>query len=130
ASEAATFGVPFLKLGILPGDCRAWLMPRNIGYARAAEMLFTARTLDARTAMEGGMVSRVVAPEQLMVEAMAIAEEIAARPPHALRMTKALLRQGWDGTFDQILEMSAAMQAMAHLTGDHDEGVTSVLETR
>lgn len=130
ASETASFGVPFLKLGILPGDGGAWLMPRNIGYARAAEMLFTARTLDAKTAMEWGLVSRVVAPERLMDEAMEIAEEVAARAPQALRMTKALLRQGRDATFDQILEMTASMQALAHLGEDHLEGVTAVLEKR
>lgn len=130
ASEAASFGVPFLKLGILPGDGGAWLMPRNVGYARAAEMLFTARVLDARTALDWGLVNRVVPAERLMDEALATAAEIAAQAPHALRMTKALLRQGRDATFDQILEMTAAMQALAHLTDDHAEGVSSVLEKR
>lgn len=130
ASEAASFGVPFLKLGILPGDGGAWLMPRNVGYARAAEMLFTSRTLDAATALEWGLVNRVVPADRLMDEALATAEEIARRAPHALRMTKALLRQGRDGTFDQILEMTAAMQALAHLTDDHAEGVAAVLEKR
>lgn len=130
ASDTASFGVPFLKLGILPGDGGAWLMPRNIGYARAAEMLFTARTLDAQTAMQWGLVSRVVAPERLMDEAMMIAGEVAAQAPQALRMTKALLRQGRDATFDQILEMTASMQALAHLSDDHLEGVTAALEKR
>jgi 2-(1,2-epoxy-1,2-dihydrophenyl)acetyl-CoA isomerase len=65
-----------------------------------------------------------------MDEAMAIATEVAAQPPQALRMTKALLRQGRDATFDQILEMTAAMQALAHLTDDHLEGVNAVLEKR
>ncbi|HZV85112.1 MAG TPA: crotonase/enoyl-CoA hydratase family protein [Brevundimonas sp.] len=130
ASETASFGVPFLKLGILPGDGGAWLMPRNVGYARAAELLFTARTLDARTAMEWGLISRVVAPERLMDEALQIAAEIAARAPEALRMTKALLRQGRDASFDQILEMTASMQALAHLTEDHAEGVAAALEKR
>lgn len=130
ASETASFGVPFLKLGILPGDGGAWLMPRNVGYARAAEMLFTARVLDARTAMEWGLVSRVVAPERLMDEALAIADEVAAQAPAALRMTKVLLRQGRDASFDQILEMTAAMQALAHLTDDHAEGVAAALEKR
>jgi 2-(1,2-epoxy-1,2-dihydrophenyl)acetyl-CoA isomerase len=105
-------------------------MPRNVGYARAAELLFTARTLDARTAMEWGLISRVVAPERLMDEALEIANEVAARAPEALRMTKALLRQGRDATFDQILEMTAAMQALAHLTEDHAEGVAAALEKR
>ena len=130
ASEAASFGVPFLKLGILPGDGGAWLMPRNIGYARAAEMLFTARTLDAGTALEWGLINRVVPAGMLMDEALATAGQIAAQAPHALRMTKALLRQGRDATFDQILEMTAAMQALAHLTDDHAEGVAAALEKR
>ena len=130
ASETATFGVPFLKLGILPGDGGAWLMPRNVGYVRAAELLFTGRTLDARTALEWGLVNRVVPADVLLDEALKTAGEIAAQAPNALRMTKALLRQGRDATFDQILEMTAAMQALAHLTDDHAEGVVAVLEKR
>jgi enoyl-CoA hydratase/carnithine racemase len=56
--------------------------------------------------------------------------EVAAQPPHAQRMTRALLRQGRDATFDQLLEMTAAMQALAHLTDDHAESVNAVLEKR
>lgn len=130
ASDAASFGVPFLKLGILPGDGGTWLMPRNVGYARSAELLFTGRTLDAATALEWGLVNRVVPAAALMDEAMVMATTVAGQAPQALRMTKALLRQGRDATFDQILEMTAAMQALAHLTDDHAEGVAAVLEKR
>ncbi len=130
ASDRASFGVPFLKLGIIPGDGGSWLLPRNVGYARAAEMLFTARSIDAETAQAWGLVNRVVPHDRLMEEAMITAEQIAAQPPQALRMAKALLRQGRDMSFDQMLEMSAAMQALAHLTEDHIEGVTAVLEKR
>ena len=130
ASDRASFGVPFLKLGIIPGDGGSWLLPRNVGYARAAEMLFTARSIDAETAERWGLVNRVVPHELLMDEAMATAAQIAAQPPQALRMAKALLRQGRDANFDQMLEMSAAMQALAHLTQDHIEGVSAVLEKR
>ncbi|MFA4899671.1 MAG: crotonase/enoyl-CoA hydratase family protein [Brevundimonas sp.] len=130
ASDRASFGVPFLKLGIIPGDGGSWLLPRNIGYARAAELLFTARSIDAATAAEWGLVNRVVAHEDLMTEALAVAAQVAAQPPQALRMAKTLLRQGRDTTFDQMLEMSAAMQALAHLTEDHQEGVAAVLEKR
>ena len=130
ASDRASFGVPFLKLGIIPGDGGSWLLPRNVGYARAAEMLFTARAIDAATAEQWGLVNRVVGHDQLMREALATAAQIAAQPPQALRMAKALLRQGRDMNFDQMLEMSAAMQALAHLTEDHQEGVAAVLEKR
>jgi 2-(1,2-epoxy-1,2-dihydrophenyl)acetyl-CoA isomerase len=130
ASEAASFGVPFLRLGIIPGDGGSWLLPRNIGYARAAEMLFTARSIDAATAADWGLVNRVVPAAALMEEALATAAQVAAHGPQALRMAKTLLRQGRDMNFDQMLEMSAAMQALAHLTDDHAEGVAAVLETR
>ncbi|QIF82511.1 crotonase/enoyl-CoA hydratase family protein [Brevundimonas sp. 'scallop'] len=130
ASDRASFGVPFLKLGIIPGDGGSWLLPRNIGYARAAELLFTTRSIDAATAAEWGLVNRVVAHDSLMDEALAVAAQVAAQPPQALRMAKTLLRQGRDTTFDQMLEMSAAMQALAHLTEDHQEGVAAVLEKR
>lgn len=130
ASDRASFGIPFMKLGIIPGDGGSWLLPRNIGYSRAAEMLFTARSIDAETADRWGLVNRVVAHETLMEEAMATARQIAAQPAQALRMGKTLLRQGRDMNFDQMLEMSAAMQALAHLTEDHIEGVTAVLEKR
>jgi 2-(1,2-epoxy-1,2-dihydrophenyl)acetyl-CoA isomerase len=130
ASDRASFGVPFLKLGIIPGDGGSWLLPRNIGYARAAEMLFTSQSIDAETAERWGLVNRVVAHDRLMDEALATADQIAAQPPQALRMAKTLLRQGRDTTFDQMLEMSAAMQALAHLTDDHQEGVAAVLEKR
>lgn len=130
ASEAASFGVPFLKLGIVPGDGGAWLLPRNVGYARAAEMLFTARSIDAATAAEWGLVNRVVPAADLMDEAMRTAGAVAVHAPHGLRMAKALLRQGRDVNFDQMLEMTAAMQALAHLTADHAEGVSATLEKR
>ncbi|ELR04063.1 hypothetical protein GMDG_08978 [Pseudogymnoascus destructans 20631-21] len=77
-------------------------------------MLFTARSIDAATA----------------AEPLITAAEVAAHGPQALRMAKTLLRQGRDMNFDQMLEMSAAMQALAHLTDDHLEGVTAVLEKR
>ncbi|WP_296815186.1 crotonase/enoyl-CoA hydratase family protein [Brevundimonas sp.] len=130
ASTEARFGVPFVKLGIIPGDGGAWLMPRYAGYARAAELLFTGKTIDAETALAWGMVNRVVAHDDLMSEALALADEIAAQPGQALRMAKALLRQGREASFDQLLEMSAAIQALAHLTEDHHEGVTAALEKR
>jgi len=130
ASDRAVFGIPFLKLGIVPGDGGAWLMPRHVGYARAAEMLFTCRSIDAETAERWGLVNRVVPHDRLMDEAMETAGQIADQAPHALRMAKALLRQGRDVTFDQMLEMTAAMQALAHLTDDHVEGVGAALEKR
>src|SRR5262249_44883552 len=94
ASDKARFGVTFLRLGLVPGDGGAWLLPRVIGMARASELLFTANLIDAATAAEWGLVNRVVPHESLIDEALALANRIAEQPPHALRMGKALLKHG------------------------------------
>ena len=130
ASQSARFGVTFLKVGLIPGDGGAWLLQRVIGFSRAAEMLFTGDVIDAATALEWGLVSRVVAPERLLDEALAVAERIAAQPPHALRLAKGLLRQGRDGSYAATMETSAAAQGLCHLTEDHIEGIDAVLEKR
>jgi enoyl-CoA hydratase/carnithine racemase len=129
-ADNSRFGVTFLKLGLVPGDGGAWLLPRTIGMSRAAEMLFTGDVIDAQTAVAWGLVSRAVPADTLLDEAVAMAERIAAQPPHALRLTKSLLRQGQSASYDTIMEMSAAAQAIAHLTEDHMEGVDSILEKR
>jgi enoyl-CoA hydratase/carnithine racemase len=130
ASDKAKFGVTFLKLGLIPGDGGAWLTPRIVGWSRACELLFTGDVIDAQTAMDWGFVSRVVEAEALMDQARLMANKIALQPPHALRVTKALMRQGQTSTFDNIMELSAASQGLMHHTGDHEEGVSAILEKR
>ena len=130
ASSKAKFGVTFLKLGIIPGDGGTWILPRIIGEARAAELFYTGDVIDAQTALDWGLVSRVVEPEALMEEARALAAKVAAMPPHALRQAKNLMRQGRSVSYDTALEMAANAQALMHLTGDHEEGVDALLEKR
>jgi enoyl-CoA hydratase/carnithine racemase len=130
ASDAARFGVTFLKLGLIPGDGGAWLLPRVIGMSRASELLYTGEVIDAATAAEWGLVSRVVPAPRLMDEALALAERIAAQPPDALRLAKSLLRAGQTASYDTLLEMSAAVQALAHHSQDHMEGVNALIEKR
>jgi enoyl-CoA hydratase/carnithine racemase len=130
AADTARFGVTFLKLGLIPGDGGAWLLPRTIGMSRACELLFTGDVIDAATALAWGLVSRVTPAADLMTEALALAEKIAAQPPHALRLAKTLLKQGQTTSYDTLMEMSAAAQAISHLTEDHMEGVDSILEKR
>ncbi len=130
AADTARFGVTFLKLGLIPGDGGAWLLPRTIGMSRACELLFTGDVIDAATAAAWGLVSKVAPAADLMTEALALAEKIAAQPPHALRLAKSLLKQGQTTSYDTLMEMSAAAQAISHLTEDHMEGVDSILEKR
>jgi enoyl-CoA hydratase/carnithine racemase len=130
AADNAIFGATFLKIGLVPGDGGSWILPRVIGYARAAELVFTADTIDAMTALNWGLVSKVVPSATLMDEARALAARICRQPPDVLRMTKKLMREGQNVSFDTIMEMSAAYQALAHLTEDHKEAVAAFFEKR
>ena len=130
ASDRAKFGVTFLKLGIIPGDGGAWILPRVIGESRAAELFYTGDVIGAEQACEWGLVGRVVPHETLMEEARALAARIAAMPPLALRQAKNLLRQGRSVTYDTALELAANTQALMHHTEDHAEGVAALLEKR
>ena len=130
ASDKARFGATFLKLGLVPGDGGAWLLPRIIGWSRASELLYTGKVIDAETAQRWGLVGEVVPHEQLMDHAFALANEISKQPPHALRLTKSLMRQAQTASYETIMEMSAAVQAISHLTADHMEGVEAILEKR
>jgi enoyl-CoA hydratase/carnithine racemase len=130
AAEGAVFGATFLKIGLVPGDGGAWILPRTIGPSRAAELFFTADTIDAATALAWGLVSKVVPSESLMDEARALAARICRQPPDVLRMTKRLMREGQTASFDTVMEMSAAMQSLAHLTADHREAVAAFFDKR
>lgn len=130
ASDNARFAESFVKVGIIPGDGGAWLLPRAIGMSRACEMAFTGDAIDATTALAWGLVSQVVAPDQLMHAALALARRITVNPPDVLRMTKKLLREGQHSSLESLLELSAAMQALAHHTRDHQEAVNAMLARR
>ncbi len=130
ASDQATFAESFVKLGIIPGDGGAWLLQRAIGYQRAAELTFTGDAIDAQTALAMGLVTRVVAPDALMPSARDLAARIAANPAPALRMAKQLLRQAQTARLDETLQLSAALQALAHHTPEHDAAVAAFFARR
>jgi enoyl-CoA hydratase/carnithine racemase len=130
ASNKAKFAESFVKLGIVPGDGGAWLLPRIVGLSRAAELAFTGETIDAEQALSWNLVSQVVAHDQLMDAARALASRITANASHGLRMTKRLMREALHSRLDTVLEMSAMFQAVAHKADDHREAVDAFLEKR
>lgn len=130
AADNAIFGATFLKVGLVPGDGGAWILPRVIGGSRAAELFFTADTIDAQTALAWGLVSKLVPADKLMEEARALAGRICRQPPDVLRMTKRLMREAQLGSFESVMEMSATMQAIAHTTADHHEALAAFFEKR
>lgn len=130
AAESARFAESFVKVGIVPGDGGAWLLPRIVGFSKATEMALTGDILNAQEALACGLVSKVVPDAELLPTARAMAAKIAANSPHAVRMTKRLLRQAQNATLAEVLETSAAMQALVHATADHDEALSAAIERR
>ena len=130
ASDRAKFGETFLSVGLIPGDGGAYFLPRAVGMARACEMTFTGEVIDAQKASDIGLVNDMVAHDQLMNAALELAEKIASKPPEALRMAKRLLYAGQTTSLRQLLDQSAAFQALCHHTDDHMEALSAIFEKR
>lgn len=130
AADDAKFASSFLKVGLVPGDGGAWLLQRVIGYPRAAEMILTGDLYTAAEALQMGLINRVAPAARLLDEARALADRIAVNPPRALRLAKRLLREGQMGRLGEVLQLSAAFQALAHETADHHEAVEAFLAKR
>lgn len=130
ASRKATFGETFLNGGLIPGDGSAHILPRLVGMAKASELIFTAETIDANTALALGLINHVVEHEELLTKATEIAAEIASRPPQAVRLTKKLLRRGVQATLEEGMMQAAACQSLCHFTDDHMESLNPMFEKR
>ncbi|HET6970725.1 MAG TPA: enoyl-CoA hydratase-related protein, partial [Phenylobacterium sp.] len=100
------------------------------GYARAAELILTGDVVSADEALAMGLVNRLAPPEDVLAQARALAERIAVNPPRAVRLAKRLLREGQHGRLSDVLELSAAFQALAHETADHREALDAFFEKR
>jgi enoyl-CoA hydratase/carnithine racemase len=130
ASEAAVFAESFIRLGLVSAAGGSWLLQRVAGAAAAAELTLTGDEIDARRALELGIVSQVVPGEQLVAAARSIAARIARHPAHAIRMNKRLLRDGGQQSLEATLSLAASMQGLAQHTEDHREAVVATLDKR
>lgn len=130
AGRSARFAESFVKVGIIPGDGGAWLLPKVVGDSKAREMAFTGDALDAEQALACGLVSEVVDDAELMAAARRMADRIAVNPPLAVRMTKRLMNEAHGQSLHTVLQMSAAFQAIAHTTADHAEAVDAFINKR
>ncbi len=130
AGEDAIFAESFLRVGIIPGDGGAWLLPRIIGQARANQMLFTGEFIDAHKALDYGLVSEVVANDDLLKRAYELAEQVVALPPLAIRKTKELVRTAQSVTLKENLDQAALFQGVLQQLDDHQEAIDAILEKR
>ena len=130
ASEHAKFAELFIKRGLVADIGGLWRLPAIVGPSKAAELLFTGDTIDAREALRIGLVSEVVAHGELMPRALALAERMAANPPLALRAMKEGLRRATYGNPREIGGWAIETIHRLFATEDHREGVKSFLEKR
>jgi len=129
-SERAMFAESFVKLGIIPGDGGAWFLPRAVGYSNACKMAFSGEPVRAEEALQMGLMSELVEGDALVPRALELAASIASNPPHAVRLTKQLMRASEKSSLDELLDKSAAFQAVCHAEPDHAEAVAAFFEKR
>lgn len=130
AAENALFGLPEINLGIVPGCGGTQRLPRAVGRATAGELLFTGRPVGAEEALAIGLVNKVVPVVELMKEAYGMARVISSKPPLAVRMIKACLKDGLQMGLPQALEYEGRCAEFLLATEDHREGVRAFLEKR
>jgi enoyl-CoA hydratase/carnithine racemase len=130
ASSEAKLAAVFTKRGILPESGGAWLLPRLIGWAKAAEIAFAGRTLSAHEALDAGLVNQVVEPDRLMSTTRELAAEIAQNAPLAVQATKRMMRLGLEETFEANVHHVFLQLLPLFGSKDFREGVKAFIEKR
>jgi E-phenylitaconyl-CoA hydratase len=130
ASESATFTVAEPKLGLMPGQGCTQRLPRIIGLAGAAEMMFMAKTIDAHEAFRIGLVNAVVPHKELKETALEWAQAIARNGPLAIKSIKKALTEGFDLPLDKGLELEDSLVKALVSSEDVREGLTAFMEKR
>ncbi len=130
AADGAKLAAAFTKRAVLPESGGTWLLPRLVGWARAAEIIFTGRTLSAAECLELGLVNKVVPGELLMKEARAMAAEIAQNAPLAVQASKRMMRMGLAESFDDHVHHVFLQLLPLFGSEDFREGMRSFLEKR
>ena len=130
AESQAYFLQAFVNIALIPDAGSTYFLPRMIGRARAASMMMLGDKLSAAQALEYGIVSKVVEPEDLISEGMALARKMAKMPTQALYSIRNLLDASEENTLEQQLETEAVAQQKAGYSGDFMEGVMAFLQKR
>ena len=130
AGESAKFNQAFIKIGLVPDCGGTFILPRLIGWKRAAELMMTGDVVTAARALEMGMINAVVPDEELLARALAMAEKLAQAPTAAIGRIKELLEASATNDYGEQLELERKTQIQSGLTKDFREGVAAFLEKR
>lgn len=130
-SDAARFKVVFIERNLSPDSGLSYFLPRIVGYSRAADLIYTSRTVDAEESYRLGLLDRLVPAEALLTEARTLAHTIAAWPPLAMRMSKRVLQSSMDQPLDRQLRYEhTALGFGRRATNDAREAAASFREKR
>jgi enoyl-CoA hydratase/carnithine racemase len=129
-ARGAKMAAAFTKRGIVPESGGTWFLPRLIGWSKAAELIFTGRTLSAEECLDLGLISRVVEPDVLMEAAVALANEIALNAPLAVQASKRMMRMGLNETFDDHVHHVFLQLLPLLRSRDAAEGMRAFMEKR
>jgi enoyl-CoA hydratase/carnithine racemase len=129
-AKSAKLAAAFTKRGIVPVSGGTWILPRLIGWSKAAEVIFTGRTLSADDCVAMGLASRAVADDQVAAEARALALEIAANAPLAVQASKRMMRMGLSEGFDEHVHHVFLQLLPLLRTDDALEGMKAFMEKR
>ena len=130
AADHASFALTEIKRGIMPGNGGTQRLSRRIGNARAIEMILTGRTVHAQEALTIGLIEYVVPAAELLDRAVALADEMAANAPVAVRTAKAAIHRGADLPLEQALRLEQDLAAFLYTTEDAKEGPHAFVEKR
>lgn len=130
AGESARFNQAFIKIGLVPDCGGTFILPRLVGWKLATEMMMTGDVIGAGRALEVGMINAVVPDGELMAQALAMAERLAASPTVAIGHIKELLEASATNNYADQLELERETQIKAGITQDFKEGVTAFIEKR
>jgi 2-(1,2-epoxy-1,2-dihydrophenyl)acetyl-CoA isomerase len=130
ASETARFSQVFRRIGLAPDGGAIWFLTRRIGLARAKELVFTARFVEAPEALALGLVNYVVSDGELMSKTAELAADLAAGPTFAFGMAKKLFHMASGPSYEDFLDYEAFVQPQLDQTEDHHEGVAAFKEKR
>lgn len=130
AAEGAKLAASYTRRGVLPESGGTWILPRLVGWARAAELMFTGRTLTADEALGMGLVNRVVPADALAGEVGALAGEIASAAPLAVRAAKRMMRAGLEETFEDHVHHVYLQLLPLFASADFREAVSAFVERR
>ncbi len=130
ASESAKFGQPEISIGVMPGAGGTQRLTRAIGKFRAMELVLSGRFISAREAYDAGLVTRVVAKEQFLAEALRLAHELSTKPPIALKLAKEAVLKADEMSLSEGLEYERRLFYSLFSTEDQKEGMKAFLEKR